>query len=94
MPWFDLPEAGAAPCVGVDADGRPMVVVCSVGVDLDVVATAADCRVLYGSPESSLVLLVPVGDDVAVTRRLAGMLMSPAEVVTVPRDWESLAGEP
>ena len=95
MPWFDLPEAGAAPCAGVDASGRELVVVCSVGVDLDLVPTAADCRLLYGSrPDVPLVLLLPAGDDLPVTRRLAGMLASPADVVTVSRDWESLASEP
>ncbi len=95
MPWFDRPEAGAAPCAGVDASGRELVVVCSVGVDLDLVPTAADCRLLYCSrPDVPLVLLLPAGDDLPVTRRLAGMLASPAHVVTVSRDWESLASEP
>ena len=95
MPWFDLPEAGAAPCVGVDPSGRELVVVCSAGVDLDLVPTAADCRVLYGSsPDVPLMLVLPAGDDLPVTHRLAGMLASPAEVVTVSRDWESLGAEP
>ena len=95
MPWFDLPEAGAAPCVGADDAGRELVVVCSAGVDMDLVPTAADCRLLYGtSPDVPLALVLPAGDDLPVTRRLAGMLASPAEVVTVSRDWESLAAAP
>lgn len=89
MPWFDLPEAGAAPCVGVLAGGDPVVVVCSVGIDLDLVPTAADCRVLY-RPAGRLILAVPHGDDAPVNRRLAAALARPAEVVTVPRDWEAL----
>ena len=88
LPWFDLPEAGAAPCVGTDAEGRPVVVVCSVGVDLDLVPTAADCRLLYGA-SSDLWLVVPEGDDLPVTRSLAGRLGPPARMLTVPRDWES-----
>ncbi len=48
VPWFDLPEVAAAPCVGVSLSDVPVVVVCSVGVDLDLVPTAADCRLLYG----------------------------------------------
>jgi hypothetical protein len=89
LPWFDLPEAGAAPCVGSLADGSPAVVVCSVGVDLDLVPTAADCRALY-RPGARLLVVVPEGDDVPVTRRLAAALARPAEIVTVRRDWESL----
>ena len=94
LPWFDLPEAGAAPAVGVVADsGRPVVVVFSAGVDLDLVPTAADCRLLYGSgpggSESELWLMMPEGDDVPVTHELAGRLSPPAVVRTVGRGWEA-----
>ncbi len=100
LPWFDLPEAGAAPAVGhLPSSGSgspftPVVVVCSVGVDLDLVPTAADCRLLYGSPPSAsqLWLVVPEGDDLPVTRALAARLSSPADVRVVPRGWEHLAG--
>jgi hypothetical protein len=88
LPWFDLPEAGAAPAVG-EASRRSVVVVSSVGVDLDLVPTAADCRVLH-SPGADLLLAMPERDDVAVTRALAGALAHPATVVTVPGTWESL----
>jgi hypothetical protein len=90
LPWFDLPEAGAAPCVGMGEDGSPVVVVCSTGVEIDLVPTAADCRRLY-SPGASLVLVVPEGDDLPVTRSLAAALARPADVRTVSRDWESLS---
>ena len=97
VPWFDLPEAGAAPCVGVSArTGAAAVAVCSVGVDLDLVPTAADCRLLYGSvPGGSaegaeLWLVVPEGDDLTVTRSLAARLSPPAGVITVPRAWERI----
>lgn len=93
LPWFDLPEAGAAPCLGVSAEtGAPVVVVCSVGVDLDLVPTAADCRLLYADrvgPHAELWLVVPDGDDLPVTRSLAGLLSSPARVMTVRRGWEA-----
>ena len=89
LPWFDLPEAGAAPAVGRAPDGSPVIAVCSVGIDLDLVPTAADCRLLYGSPSVSLWLVVPEGDDVPVTRALAGSLDPPAEVRVVPKGWDS-----
>lgn len=99
LPWFDLPEAGPAPAVGhlrASEAGSPLtsvVVVCSVGVDLDLVPTAADCRLLYGSPPSAskLWLVLPEGDDLPVTRALAARLSPPAEVRVVPRAWEHLA---
>ena len=93
LPWFELPEACAAPSVGCMADGTDVVVVCSVGVDLDLIPTAADCRVLY-RPGAALILVVPEGDDVPVNRRLAAGLATPAEFVTVPRGWESILAQP
>jgi hypothetical protein len=96
VPWSDLPEAGAAPCVGAaPIGGGAMVFVCSVGVDLDLVPTAADCRVQQGSGSAmGLVLVLPEGDDLPVTRALAGSLSRPARIQVVPRDWERLASEP
>lgn len=90
LPWFDLPEAGAAPCVGVSAEtGSVAVVVCSVGVDLDLVPTAADCRLLYADArEAEVWLVIPEGDDLPVTRSLAEQLNPPARILTVPRGWE------
>jgi hypothetical protein len=81
LPWFDLTEAGAAPAVGYRPDGSRVVVVCSVGVDLDLVPTAADCRILYGPAELWLVL--PSRDDLRVTRSLAGRLDPPAVLYPV-----------
>jgi hypothetical protein len=90
LPWFDLPEAGAAPAVGTSsAGGGPLVVVCSVGVDMDLVPTAADSRLIH-RPDAELAIVVPEGDDVPVTRALAGMLADQADVRVVPRGWEDL----
>jgi hypothetical protein len=93
MPWFDLPEVGAAPCVGRLVDGSSAVVVCSAGIDLDVVPTAADCRLMY-APQGQLIIAVPEGDDVPVNRRLAAALARPADVLTVPKDWERTLAQP
>jgi hypothetical protein len=89
LPWLDLPEAGAAPAAGFDLDESPVVAVFSVGVDMDLVPTAADSRLLH-SPSAALVLVVPEADDVPVTRALAESLRLPAEVRTVPAGWEAL----
>jgi hypothetical protein len=73
------------PCVatGVDADGRPVVVVCSTGIDLDLVPFAADARAALGPADARLVIAVPARDAVPVTRALAAALAHPAEVVAL-----------
>jgi hypothetical protein len=89
LPWFDLPEAGAAPCLGAAPDGTPLLAVCSVGVEVDLVPTAADCRRIH-CPDAHLVLVVPQRDDLPVTHALADSLSEPAEVIVVPRSWDRM----
>jgi hypothetical protein len=66
--------------------GDGLVVVCSVGIDLELVPFASDAR-LAVDPSARLVLVVPERDDHPVTRALAAALRQPADVVTVPGDW-------
>jgi hypothetical protein len=83
----------AVPCVatGLDPDGRPLVVVCSVGIDLDVVPFAADARLAVASRSlhpgagsgPRLVIAVPERDAHPVTLALAADLVEPAEVIGV-----------
>lgn len=86
VPRDNVMDPVPAPAVGEDADGRPVVVVCSVGVDLDLVPSAADARALH-APGARLVLAVPERDDHPVTGALAAALADPAGVVAVPGDW-------
>lgn len=72
------------------AVGDGVVVVCSIGIDLDLVPYAADARVAAGRPDARLVLVVPERDAHPVTRALAGELARPAELVTVGLDWQAL----
>ncbi|MEO7836841.1 MAG: hypothetical protein ABIS21_04300 [Acidimicrobiales bacterium] len=81
-----LRMAAPAPAAGLDREGRPVIVVCSTGIDIDLVPTAADARLSHDAT-ARLVLVVPEADDHPVTRDLAGALVDPAEVVTVPGDW-------
>lgn len=85
----DLRSRAPAPAVGVDAAGRPVVAVCSTGIDVDLVPAAADARLAAGD-EARLVLVVPEGDDHPITRALAGALAEPAEVCPVAGDWRTL----
>lgn len=73
------------------AVGDGAVVVCSVGVDLDLVPFAADARLAAtGGHDARLLLVVPERDAHPVTRALAASLRNPAEVVTVPDGWREL----
>ena len=85
----DLRQVAPAPAAGVDAEGAPLVVVCSTGVDVDLVPAAADVRLADGR-QARLVLAVPGADDHPLTRWLASALAQPAEVTTVPDDWRRL----
>lgn len=85
----DLRQLAPAPAAGVDLDGAPLVVVCSVGVDVDLVPAAADVWLADGR-QPRLVLCVPERDDHALTRELAAALVAPAEIVTVPEGWRGL----
>jgi hypothetical protein len=78
----------AAAAVGTDPGGAPVVCVASVGIDLDLVPTAADVRSRF-APEARLVLVLPERDALAVTRDLAAALARPAEVVARPGDWRA-----
>ncbi len=78
----------AAAAVGSDAEGSPVVVVASVGIDLDFVPTAADARALH-APGARLVLVLPERDAHASTLALAAALVDPAEVITRPGDWRT-----
>ena len=71
------------PCValGDQPDGSPVVVVFSVGVDLDVVPYAADARGALGLDGARLVIAVPRRDAHAMTTWMAGELVVPADVI-------------
>jgi hypothetical protein len=82
----DLRLPAPAPAGGIDGDGRSLVVVCSTGIDVDLVPIAADARLAF-DPDARLVLVVPERDDHPVTRSLAAALHDAAEIRTVPNDW-------
>jgi hypothetical protein len=79
----DLRVSWPAPATGTYDHHDPIVVVCSVGVDLDLVPAAADARLADGR-DARLVLAVPERDVHPVTIDLAGALARPAEVVGIP----------
>jgi hypothetical protein len=91
LPRGDLRQPAPAPAAGVDSDDRPVLVICSTGIDLDLVPTAADARLADGREGVRLLLAVPPGDDHPVNRDMAATLRRPAEFVVVPAQWKAFA---
>jgi hypothetical protein len=79
-------DAGPAFAYGHDENGEPVVLACSVGIDVELVPTAADARAAIDA-STRLVLAVPERDAHPVTARLAAALSAPAELLAVPGDW-------
>ena len=92
LPWFDLTEVASSPALGTRPSGEQVVAVFSVGVDPDLVPTAADCYAHYARSGAGLWLAIPEGDDLPVVRSLVSTLRIDAEIHLVPRKWETLGG--
>jgi hypothetical protein len=86
VPRPNLRDRAVAIARGADAQDQPVVVACSVGVDLDLVPAAADARQAL-DPAARLLLVVPARDAHPVTQALAARLARPAEVVALDDDW-------
>lgn len=67
-------------------DGAPVVVVCSVGVDLEAVVLAADTRLLV-DPDATLLVALPERDVLPVNEAMVADLRRPAEIAPVVGDW-------
>jgi hypothetical protein len=70
------------PCLarGVDDAGTEMTVICSVGVDLDLVGFVADVQEMVGGP---VIVALRERDAVAITRDVLGLLSAPVEIRVV-----------
>ena len=80
-----LPRHGlneVAPCVasGVDDAGESCRVVCSVGVDVDLIPFVADVQ---ATTDDRVIVALPTRDLVPITRDLAALLRTPVTLATV-----------
>ena len=80
-----LPRQGlndVAPCVAVAVDdaGAPWRVVCSVGVDLDLIPFVADVQ---AATDDAVMIVLPSRDLVPITREVAALLRTPVTLTTV-----------
>ncbi len=84
VPRANLKDPVPCVAIGESLSGEPLVVVCSVGIDLDLVPFAVDARQMHlpDAHEAAVVLLVPERDASPVTRRLAEQAVGPVRIVT------------
>ena len=80
-----LRPRGIAAATGT-RDGEPVVVVCTVGVDLQAVVLAADTRLML-DPDARLLLAMPARDVLPTIEAMVADLRRPAEVVPIEDDW-------
>jgi hypothetical protein len=90
VPRPNLRDPAVAMALGADAQGRSVVVACSVGVQLDLVPAAADARLAL-APDDDLLLALPRRDAHPVTAALAARLVAPARLVPLDDDWPAVA---
>ena len=82
----NLKESHPAATMGTTLHGEPLIVVCSVGVDLDLVPTAADVRAAR-NPDARLSMVLPERDLHPVIAELVDALEEPAELIGVDDSW-------
>lgn len=85
IPRVGIKETRPAVAIGTDADAVLTGLLCSVGVDLDLVPTAAD--VIHHYAVERIVLAMPSRDRYAVTDRLAAMLQVPVTFAVAEEPW-------
>ncbi len=78
-----LRAAVPSPAAGTTADGRPVVVVAMVGIDLDLVPEAADYRHRH-DPEAELVVVMPERDLALSAGALERLTSARAVVLAAP----------
>ena len=81
-----------APAVayGLTPEGRRLVVVACVGIDLDVVPFAADARLLL-DPDAELTVALPRRDAHDVIAAMANRLSDPAQIAEIDDEWRASA---
>lgn len=79
-----------AAALGTDESGRALIVVCSAGVDTDLVPAALELAA-ETDPAARVVLALSEADVVPSTRRVAALAVTPPEIVTVAPPWEPAA---
>ena len=82
-------EPAPAAALGAGFDGQSVLVVCSVGIDLDLPPSASDLAQLHQPDRVHLV--VPARDHHPLLVALTERLLAPADLLAVEGDWTGTA---
>ncbi len=82
-------DSSPAVAYGLTPEGRRLVVVTCVGIDLDVVPFAADARLLL-DPDAELTIALPRRDVHKAIRAMAAKLRHPAQIVEIDDGWRAV----
>ena len=83
-----LRSVAPAAASGTDQQGSPLVVVCSAGVDTDLVPAALELAEAI-DPDARLVLALPGADVLVGTERVAALARRPPRIVGLTPPWGS-----
>jgi len=86
-PRANLRDPVPAAAIGHDGDGAMVLVVCSVGIDLELVPITAD--LIDREAPDRVVLAMPARDHAPIQHKLAAHLTVPVEFVAVEGEWPS-----
>ena len=86
-PRANLRDPVPAAAVGHDIDAATVLVVCSVGIDLELIPITAD--LIDRERPDRVVLALPARDHAPIQRKLAARLAVPVEFVVVEGEWPS-----
>lgn len=89
VPFRGPKDPAPAVAYGLTPDGRRLVVVACVGIDLDVVPFAADAR-LFLDPDAELVVALPRRDAHEVIWTMVDRLERPAGIVEIDDGWRAV----
>ncbi len=85
IPRHGIRDIAIAAALGHDADGRTVLVACTVGIDLDAVPAAADLAARHDADRIMIVL--PDRDRHALVQAVAAQSRRPVEFMTAPEPW-------
>ena len=86
-PRANLRDPVPAAALGHDASGARVLVVCSVGIDLELIPVTAD--LIDRERPDRVVLALPARDHHAIQRELARQLAIPVEFAAIEGEWPS-----
>ena len=81
VPRASVKERVPCSAIGTRPDGSPVLVVCSVGVDLDLIPYALDARHVPGVEVGEVLVVLPERDLVPVTAEIAALADQPLSLV-------------